>query len=91
MNVKIKMTEDNYYKLLRLLNREWREEADYLLMNNDDYTDYLEELYDIYEELLGKAGDFIHAYAIADDLEGKRKDLEEVKENARIYRKEMGL
>lgn len=77
--IKIMLTEEQHTWLLRFLNREWDEELNYQASNGDVDTQYLEDMLDVYTAVLGKPDGWIQAYCHKDDLEGKLKELEELK------------
>lgn len=79
--IKIELTEDQQRWLLQFLNREWNEEVEYQWRNQESETDYLEDMLDVYEALLGKTDSWIIAYSINEDIEGKKKQIRELKES----------
>ena len=79
MTHKVTLTDEQYYWLLRRLNLDWDEEVNYQLSNSDTDTEYLEQLYSVYEAILGKANNFLEALSIADDLEEKKAELDEIR------------
>ena len=82
-NIKIEMTEEQQTWLLRLINREWDAELDYQYQNRNSDTEYLEEMLDVYEALLGKTNSIFTAMANQFDIEDKLKELKELKENCK--------
>lgn len=81
MKIKIELTEEQQTWLLRFLNREWDEEVEYQWRNQESEIDYLQDMLDVYEAILGKTNSWIQAYAIADDIESKKKQIKELKES----------
>ena len=79
----IVMNDDQWIWLIKRLNLDWDEEVVYQIQNGAGDIEYLKELYDVYEALLGKADNFIEAYVIIDDLESKQLDMKTVKEALR--------
>lgn len=79
MKINIELTEEQQTWLLRFLNREWDEECEYQARNDAD-TDYLEDMLDVYEALLGKTDSWILAYSFANDIEDKKNDIKKLKE-----------
>lgn len=80
MKYKIELTEEQQTWLLRFLNREWDAEVEYQWQNNQD-TSYLEEMLDVYDALLGKAINVFIAIANTEDIDEKRKQIQELKES----------
>ena len=81
-NIIIKLTEDQYYWLLRFFNREWDEEADYRFNEGAGDTSYLEDLFGIYKALLGTPTCGMAQIMDDDDLRDKLDDMEEIKNEA---------
>lgn len=81
MKVKIELTEEQQTWLLRFLNREWNEEVEYQWRNQESDTDYLEDMLNVYEALLGKTDSIFIAMAHAEDIEEKEKEIRELKES----------
>ena len=79
--MKITLTDEQQTWLLRLLNREWDEEVEYQWRNQESETEYLKDMLDVYEAILGKADDWIHAYIIKEDIEEKQKQIKELEES----------
>ena len=79
--IKIEMTEDQQRWLLQFLNREWNEEVEYQWRNQESETDYLKDMLDVYEAILGKTNSWIIAYSINEDIEGKKKQIKELEES----------
>ena len=77
--VKIELTEEQQTWLLRFLNREWDEEVEYQYRNQESDTDYLQDMLDVYEAVLGKTDSFFIAMSIADDIEEKKKQIADLK------------
>lgn len=78
-NIIIKLTEGQYYWLLRFFNREWDEEVNYRLEEGAHDVSYLKDLLGVYRALLGTPACGIAEMIDYEDLKGKIKDLEEVK------------
>lgn len=79
--VKIELTEEQQRWLLQFLNREWNEEVEYQWRNQESETDYLKDMLDVYEALLGKTDSWIIAYSINEDIESKKKQIKELEES----------
>lgn len=77
--IKIELTEEQQTFLLRWLNREWDEEVEYQYRNQESDTDYLNDMLDVYEAILGKTDSWILAMSITNDIESKRKQIEDLK------------
>ncbi len=80
MKYKIELTEEQQTWLLRFLNREWDAEVEYQWQNNHD-TSYLEDMLDVYDALLGKTNCVFIAMAHVEDIDEKRKQIQELKES----------
>ena len=76
--VKIEMTEDQQTWLLRFMNYEWDAECEYQYQNREADSQYLEDMLDVYEAVLGKADNIFEAISIEYDIESKKKQLEEM-------------
>ena len=77
--VKIEMTKDQQTWLLRFMNYEWDAECEYQYQNREADTQYLEDMLDVYEAVLGKADNIFEAISIEYDIESKKKQLEELR------------
>ena len=78
-NVKIEMTRDQQTWLLRFMNYEWDAEYEYQYQNKESDTQYLEDMLDVYEAVLGKTNNIFEAISISYDIESKKNQLEELK------------
>ena len=78
-NVKIEMTRDQQTWLLRFMNYEWDAEYEYQYQNRESDTQYLEDMLDVYEAVLGKTNNIFEAISISYDVESKKKQLEELR------------
>lgn len=78
-NIIIKLTEEQYYWLLRYFNREWDAEVDYRVNEGAGDTSYLEDLFGIYKALLGTPTCGMAQKIDDDDLRDKLDDMEEIK------------
>ena len=78
-NIKIEMTRDQQTWLLRFMNYEWDAEYEYQYQNRESDTQYLEDMLDVYEAVLGKTNNIFEAISISYDIESKKKQLEELK------------
>ena len=78
-NVKIEMTKDQQTWLLRFMNCEWDAEYEYQYQNRESDTQYLEDMLDVYEAVLGKTNNIFEAISISYDIESKKNQLEELK------------
>lgn len=78
-NVKIEMTRDQQTWLLRFMNYEWDAEYEYQYQNRESDTQYLEDMLDVYEAVLGKTNNIFEAISISYDIESKKNQLEELK------------
>lgn len=81
MKIKIELTEEQQRWILQFLNREWNEEIEYQWRNQDSDTEYLEDMLDVYEALLGKTNCVFIAMANKEDIEEKQKQIKELKES----------
>ena len=79
MKVKIELTEEQQSWLLKFLNREWDEEVNYQLSGGGRDTAYLEDMLDVYEAILGKTNSIFIAIANDNDIENKKKEINEIK------------
>ena len=79
--IRIELTEEQQYWLLRFLNREWDEEVEYQWRNQESDVEYLRDMLNVYEALLGKVNNFIEAIDNQEDIEEKKKQIENLEEN----------
>lgn len=83
-NIKIVMSEEQQEWLLKRLKIDWDEEVNYQMSNGDSDTEYLEKLKECYVAILSEPRNGIQALAYKQIIENMDKDIEEVKNNARI-------
>lgn len=81
-NIIIKLTEEQYYWLLRFFNREWDEEVNYRLEEGAGDVSYLKDLLGIYKALLGTPTCGIAQMIDYNDLKDKLDEMEEIRNEA---------